>query len=74
MVQPFADGMFRYLSNSTRKKEMEMLEAGGMIDSVRKKKLISVVVIMLCMILLCACEQRESQTRKNRKKKVTISR
>lgn len=27
-----------------------------MIDSVRKKKLISVVVIMLCMILLCACE------------------
>ena len=52
MVQPFADGMFRYLSNSTRKKEMEMLEAGGMIDSVRKKKLISVVVIMLCMILL----------------------
>ena len=37
---------------------MEMLEAGGMIDSVRKKKLISVVVIMLCMILLCACEHR----------------
>ncbi len=29
-----------------------------MIDSVRKKKLISVVVIMLCMILLCACEHR----------------
>ena len=37
---------------------MEMLEAGAMIDSVRKKKLISVVVIMLCMILLCACEHR----------------